>query len=518
MRFNKTAKGKSKTVNHEGDKAYKLSPEMNLYSTVCTASLQPKFYEKQDETLERIRELIKKCKPEFVAKLAIYAREKMYLRSVPIVLAVELAKQHNKDSVVSKTTERVIQRADELVEIMAYYQTTQQLDVKVESKKKLAKLSKQISKGVANAFNKFNEYQFGKYNRPSEIKLRDVLFLTHPKPKDKEQEKLFKKIIDDKLEVPYTWEVELSNIGQKHFETEEEKQAAFMSKWEELIDSKKLGYMALLRNLRNILNINVSKKHIINIAKTLSDKENVKKSKQLPFRFLSAYKELQKNDNPLTNMILDALEEAILVSTENIKGYDYDTSVLIACDVSSSMNQSISAKSKIENYDIGLTLGMLLQNKCKSVITGVFGDEWKNVQLPKKSILQNIQELGKLNSEVGWSTNGWKVLEYLIEKKIKVDKIMIFTDCQMWNSDISTNESNDCSELSMFHKLWKDYKKINIEAKMYLFDLSGCGTTPLFVDERDVYLIAGWSDKIFDVLEGIDNGESALNEINKIAF
>jgi hypothetical protein len=195
------------------------------------------------------------------------------------------------------------------------------------------------------------------------------------------------------------------------------------------------------------------------------------------------------------------------VSAENIKGYDYSTSVLIACDVSGSMETAISERSKIQYYDIGLLLGMLLQHRCKSVISGFFGEDWKVVNLPKNNILSNADELRKREGEVGYSTNGWKVIDYLNEKKLKADKIMMFTDCQLWGSGWGGKH---------IQKEWIEYKKFYPQAKLYLFDMSGYGNAPLDINQQDVYMIAGWSDKIFEVLEAIEEGGSAVEEIEKI--
>ena len=504
MRFNKTTKQNSITQNYEGEKAYKLTPELELYSMVVTSTLNPKFYEPSEDgnILSRLVSLIKNVSPEFVAKLAIYTREKMYLRTIPLVLAVNLAEIHNGDNLISKLVERIIQRPDEITEILAYYQVYHSRT----DTKKLNKLSKQIQKGVAKAFNKFDEYQFAKYNRATEVKLRDALFLSHAKPQRGKKE-LFKKIAEDKLEIPYTWEVELSQLGQQSFETEEEKVNAFKQKWEELIDSKKVGYMALMRNLRNILEVNVSTQYLSKVCSYLSNPEAVRKSKQLPFRYLAAYRELKSVSSPYTSMVLNALEDAVKVSAENIKGYDYNTSVCIACDVSGSMEYPISSRSKVQYYDIGLMLGMLLQSKCKAVVSGMFGDDWKIVQLPQTSILHNADELHEREGEVGYSTNGWKVIRYLNENQIKIDKVMIFTDCQLWNSGWDDAHIQD---------EWREYKRFNPTAKLYLFDLAGYGNTPLSVQRDDVYLIAGWSDKIFDVLEALDKGGSVIDEINKM--
>lgn len=504
MKFNVLKRSTKATTNYEGAKAYRMSPEMELYTAVVTASLSNKFYEKQEDTLKRIVELIGKVDPRFVAKLAIYTREKMYLRSIPMVLAVELAKVHRGDSLVKNTVNRVIRRADEITEMLAYYQ----LSNAREGEKKLNKLSKQVQKGIAASFNKFDEYQFAKYNRPSDVTLKDALFLTHPKASSDEQQALFNKIVNDALEVPYTWEVELSRLGQATYENDAAKKAAFTAKWEELIDSGKLGYMALMRNMRNILQADVSSLHARKVATRLADPQQVSRSKQLPFRFLAAYREIRQVDSIYTSYFLSSLEKAVKVSAENIKGFDLDTRLVLAADVSSSMYSPVSAKSKIRCYDIGLMLSMLMRYRSENVITGIFGDRWKVVNLPQESILANTEKLNKIEGSVGYSTNGHKVIDYLISKSQVVDKVMIFTDLQMWD-----NQSVGAS----LQKSWKKYKKsIAPDAKLYLFDLQGYGKTPLRVNDNDVFLIGGWSDKIFEVLAAIESGSNALKEIEKI--
>jgi hypothetical protein len=503
MKFNASTKEKNSVTNYEGAPAYRLSSEWHLYSAVVTSALNNNFYETADDRLKAIRYLISYNNPLFVARLAVYAREQMNLRSVPLVLATELSKIHSGDSLVSRLTSRIIQRADEITELLAYYQQSNDR----KNRKKLNRLSKQLQHGLQEAFNKFDEYQFAKYNRDTEVKLRDALFLVHPKAKDENQQILFNKIAGNTLETPYTWETELSALGQTEFASEQEKATAFCTKWEELIDSGKLGYMALLRNLRNMLESKVSAKHIKQVCETLVSEDKVLKSKQLPFRFLAAYRELSSISSCYVAQLMDALEKAVMISARNIAGFDESTKVLIACDVSGSMQQAISPKSKIQNYDIGLMLGMLLKSRCKNAVAGIFGDTWKTVDLPNDNVLSNVKAFYKREGEVGYSTNGYLVLLDLISHRKVMDKIMIFTDCQLWDSHRS---------MSTMKEMWKRYKAIAPDAKLYLFDLSGYGTTPLNIAARDVYLIAGWSDKIFDLLAAIDNGENALAQIEKI--
>jgi len=503
MKFNFYTKKANATINYEKAEAFELSAAMELYTAVETAGLSDQFYEKADDKLKRLCSLIEKNDAVFVAKLAVYVREKMYLRSIPLVLTVELAKRYNGDALISKMTNRVVLRADEITELLAYYAMANERN----NVKQLNKLSKQLQKGLAEAFNKFDEYQFAKYNRDAKVKLKDALFLVHPKAKDEAQQVLFDKIVKDELQTPYTWEVELSALGQQKFDSDEVKKDAFRAKWEELIFSNKVGYMATLRNLRNILEAEVSKAALNKVCDYLSNENAVAKSKQLPFRFLSAYRELKVLNNGRVATVLNALEDAVLFSVQNIAGYNDETKVVIAADVSGSMQRPISAKSKVQNYDIGLMLAMLLQSRCENVVTGMFGNTWKVINVPKKNILSNVDEFHRREGEVGYSTNGYLVIKDLLARKKVVDKIMVFTDCQLWNSN-NTNET--------IAGLWKQYKQIAPNAKLYLFDLAGYGNTPLNVLRDDVFLIAGWSDKIFDVLNAIENGSDALEMINSI--
>src|SRR5688572_5350047 len=108
MKFNILKRKENIVSNYEGAKARVLTPELELYSAVVTAGLSDSFYETADAKLQRIKDLMIKNDPEFVAKLAIYTRNQMHLRSVPLVLAIELAKQNSGKTLVSKTVSGVV--------------------------------------------------------------------------------------------------------------------------------------------------------------------------------------------------------------------------------------------------------------------------------------------------------------------------------------------------------------------------------------------------------------------------
>lgn len=108
---------------------------------------------------------------------------------------------------------------------------------------------------------------------------------------------------------------------------------------------------------------------------------------------------------------------------------------------------------------------------------------------------------------MGYSTNGYKVIDYLSEKNLSVDKVMFFTDLQMWDSTARN---------AKIRNSWEKYKKMFPKSKLYLFDLNGYGMSPLKLAQPDVYLIAGWSDKVFDILSAVDKGKEAVEVIKNV--
>ena len=508
MRFNfKFRQPAAPVRNHEGAPAYLLTPALELYAAVATAALSDQFYEAADTRLARLRALVAQNDPLFVARLAVYAREQLYLRSVPLVLAVELARIHQGDSLVSRLVARVVQRADEIPELLACYaQANGRTGIKT-----LGRLSKQVQHGLALAFNRFDAYQLAKYNRDGAVRLRDALFLVHPKPRDEAQQAVFNQLVAGTLPTPYTWETELSAAGQVAYGSPAERQAALTATWETLVASNRLGYMALLRNLRNLLEVNVNAATLTQACATLADATQVARARQLPFRFLAAYREVLALNHGAAAPVLAALEAAIVASARNLRGFGPDTRVVVACDVSGSMQKPVSARSKVLLYDVGLVLAMLLQSRCQHVVTGMFGDRWKRVTVPQGQVLRNVQELYRREGEVGYATNGHLVIQDLRQRHEVVDKVLIFTDCQLWDS---TGRNGSLAQE------WVAYRaNVAPQARLYLFDLAGYGPTPLSVHEaQGVALIAGWSDKIFDVLAALENGGNALTEIEKITL
>jgi len=320
---------------HEGAKAKAVTPEQQLRRSVMACMLWEKnFYEDGDEVAKRIAETIKHVPAYKVALIAVEAREKMKLRHVPLLIVREMARLETHRNFVSRTLERVIQRADELAEFLAIYWR----DGKVP-------LSAQVKKGLARAFTKFDEYALSKYNRDGAIKLRDVLFLCHAKPKDEGQAILWKKLIAGELSTPDTWEVSLS-AGKDKKET-----------WERLISEGKLGGLALLRNLRNMKDAGVSEKILF------AGIERMKTDRILPFRFIAAARYAPQWE--------DKIEPVMLRCLEGKRKLPGTTALLL--DRSGSMDCQISAKSDLTRYDAACGLAILVRELAENVKIFSFG-------------------------------------------------------------------------------------------------------------------------------------------------
>src|SRR4051812_30101878 len=234
------------------------------------------FYEDGQSIAARIKDLVSKVPAEDVAALAVRARMEMKLRHVPLLLARELVR--NKYNVASLLPQ-IINRPDELGEFLTLYW-----------KDGRRPIASSVKRGLAAAFTKFNEYSLAKYNRDVGIKLRDVLFLVHPKPKDAEQEAVWKRLVDGKLATPDTWETALSGGEDKN------------TAWTRLLTEKKLPALALLRNLRNMDEAKVDKA-LIKTALGECNPEWV-----LPFRFISAAKYAPTLEPELETLMFKCLE------------------------------------------------------------------------------------------------------------------------------------------------------------------------------------------------------------------
>ncbi|WP_416398155.1 TROVE domain-containing protein [Allohahella sp. A8] len=322
---------KPTVFTEQGAQAKRINPEQQLRRLVMSCMLWEKEFYVDGQTIsEQIFDAVKHAGAHASALIAMQARSSMNLRHAPLLVAASMAYHFRGDPVVGRTIADVIQRADELAEIISI---CAHLNGVTPDKVKPV-LGAQVKKGVAEAFQKFDAYSMAKYNRKSAITLRDALFLVHAKPKDEAQAAIWQKLIDGKLESPDTWEVGLSGGGDKK-ET-----------FERLLAEGKLGYLALLRNLRNMVEAKVD---LSLVRDALAARKGA--GRVLPFRFVAAARQAPQLE--------PAIDAALLASLEELPKLKGRTAVLI--DVSGSMEyDKVSARSDMSRLDAAATLGAVI--------------------------------------------------------------------------------------------------------------------------------------------------------------
>jgi len=479
-KFNPTVK-KSKTLteNLAGGQAYAQSNELALVSMLLTSFVNDQFYKSGSTTLKDLKALSEKIKDkEFVAKAAIYARDKFGMRSITHGLAAELTSQLTGFDWGKNFYDKVVVRPDDMTEILSYYLAN-------KTDKSKPKFPNALKKGFATAFDKFDNYQISKYKMSNkEVKLVDVVNIVHPIPTDRNREAL-NLLINDKLKNTETWEAKLSAAGQTA-ENEEDLSKLKSDAWGELISTKRIGYFALLRNLRNI--ITQAPDAVTAACELLVDENLIKRSRVLPFRFATAYEEISKlGSDKAVRDVLVAINQALEVSLVNVPKFDGET--LVVMDVSGSMSGKPS--------EIASLFGAILAkvNNC-DVMTFSNDAQYKSYN-PLDSVMT-------IRGSFRYAGGGTNVRSVFQKANKAYDNIILLSDFQSWIGYTTPTKE--------FFKYKKDY---DCNPHVFSWDLAGYSTLQL--PESQVYCLAGFSDKVFDVIKLLKTDKNALiNEIKSI--
>ena len=467
-------------VNHEGSLLFGTSEKTSLYLAASTWMVgEPKFYETSNEETDRIIGLIHivaENDPNFVLDLAVYLRNSMYLRMAPQVLLAETAMTNRTEltkGTMREYTQMIIQRPDEICSIIAY----------IKSRNK--KVPMGIKRGIADKFGEFNEATLQKYNRTTrQVKLKNALTLSHPKPKNDEQSKMFKRLLEDKLTPGKTWETKISESGSSQ------------ESWSEIIVDMK--YMATLRNLRNLMKYEAG----IDVAlERITDEKNIKNSKQFPYRFYSAWKSIESEpEDPGMNKgeIMSALSKAMNTSVGNMNKLEGKTAIL--ADVSWSMQSAkVSGKSNVSCSDVATLYSSIASSFCKKSIVYAFSSEIKQVVPASSDIFANMESIQNSISHNG--TNGYLAIKELIDSGKSVDRIIIFTDMQIWDDNTMFRQDDG----QAFQTEFLRYKNsVNPNVKLYCVNLAGYPGVMMPEGYPNVYTISGFSDKMFDFVKNQD--------------
>lgn len=460
-RYN-TSRAGTATTNLAGGKAYKQTNKLELVSTLLTTFVTDTFYRSGTQTQETIKNLVSSIEDkEFVAKTALYARDVFNMRTGSHIVAGEIANLVHGEAWLKDFYNKIVVRPDDMLEILSYLKTNNY------------KIPNALKKGFATALQTFNEYEVAKYKKTSKsLSLVDVVNLVHPKPTE-----AITKLVKGTLEAPETWEVLITQAGSNL--------NAKKLAWKKLVLEKKLGYMALIRNLRNILEY--ANETIDEVCVQLTNPEKIAKSRMLPFRFFTAVDEIEKLNFDNTRKVIVALAQALDISLKNVPELSGKT--LVVVDESGSMSGKPATIAS-------MFASILVKSNPKADLM-FFENTARYANFnpldTTLSVARNMQF-----SKGGTNFNS------IFESAHKVyDRIIILSDMQGWVGNTPVKSFNE-------------YKN-RTGANPYIFswDLQNTGTMQF--PEANVFALAGWSDQVFDTIKLLESDKNALiSEIEKI--
>lgn len=470
------------TRNLSGGEAWAQDAELELASLITTSMVTDKFYRSANAELDRMIELISQVDPYFAAQAAVYARTTDGLRSITHAVAAEIGHAVKGEQWTKRFFNAVVRRPDDITEILSYY---------------LAKYGKPIpnsmKKGLSFAFGKFDAYQLAKYRGENQgLSLVDAVNLVRPKATKRQGAVYNRKtgrwengaigdLVGGTLRSTDTFESKLSAAGP----SKEAKEEA----WQDLLRDGRIGYMALLKNLRNIAT--QAPALVPRACELLTDPERVAKSLVLPFRYMTALHQLEGHPQ-----ILAALSQAVDLSLVNVP--DLGQSVLVAVDGSGSMGGPVAGNEEMTRKGVASLFAAALYKKTFADVA-VFGSTCGPVRglNPADSTLTNADKI--FRTCYGHSTNFQSIFETAARGH---DTVVIFSDMQANVDGYSYGYSHPGGAFASYKS------KFKVNPHVFAFDLAGHGSAQF--PKNNVYQLAGFSDKSLAMLAQFKQDPRAL--------
>lgn len=481
-KFNETKKRRGPdTVTFEGATAYEKTLDVDWLNNLFSNFVEDGYYESAEDRLARYVDLTKKMidkyGPEFVARATFFARNELGMRSISHVTAAIL----NGYSFDRKRNfyANLMARPDDVSEIFSILDSWGQ------------KRSHALVRGASDYVSHLSAYQIDKYSmKTKNWSMLDVINVTHPKSE------VVDRFYNGTLQKAGTWEQVISAS-----KTDEERNEA----WKSLVENHDLGYMALIRNLNNILDSGVDTGWIIdNLVPQLTDREKILRSKVFPYRIYVAYKNLTVNNIE----VVSALAKAFELSCVNAPVFDGDSLVIL--DVSGSMCSPISDKSRVEIKEACACYAAILYMRGNMDFVK-FGSYAKRCEYNKLDNVFDVIARMCYNDELGCGTNISSALDQIDRH---YDRIFIFSDMQVMDSScydwwwVDPKDRRD--QVSVLHKCFEKFGK----SRVYSFDLGNYKVSPFNIGAGDIMYLSALSEKVFGLLKLVEDNRSVIDYIN----
>jgi 60 kDa SS-A/Ro ribonucleoprotein len=450
--------------NLAGGNAYAVDERTELIGLIWTSFCADSFYSKWSASLGRLRTLVAKH-PELASKAALVARRRFGLRSISHVVAALVAHEARGQSWLRPFLYNIVKRPDDMLEILA-----------VRSALGLPKaVPHSMRRAFADRLTEQSAYSLAKYRGDDKtFSLRDAVFLCHPKPTEAIQS-----LVAGTLKNTETWEA-MGNSAET---------------WTTLLNENKLGYLALLRNLRNIAQIGDAS--LIRLAaKALVDPTAIQKSLTMPHQYVRALNALCENKLSLIpKVLLEALSEATELSLSNLPQWPGTT--IIALDGSGSMRPAYDLqqgrKPGRDPWTTARCFAAALWKRCENPIFIPFTTVAEIVPLPVAPTLTLQELIDRKVASGGTATDS--VFDLLNRRSIPADRVILLTDEQSW--------AGSSTAFQAFER-WRQGTHCN--PIVHSVDLESYGTCQFPTNRLN--LVFGWNNHLFDILKALEEGTS----------
>lgn len=476
------------TVNNAGGTAYTLSDKATLAQLAMTGCFNGTYYVSGEDQLKKTLELANKLPPEFVAKLAVYARQKGLMKDMPAVLAAVVA---GKDSdLLSKIFSKVIDNPKMLRNFVQVIRSG------ATGRKSLGTRPKKLIQDYLDGLTDEQLFKADVGNDPS---LQDIIKLVHPKPSNKARSAMYGYLLDKEYN-----KRDLCKLAQSFEAFKKDLKGEIPDVPFQMLTAlpltnehwKQIAENATWTQTR--MNLNTFERHGVFadakltkvVIDKLQDEEQVKRAKVFPYQLYTAY---QNVDAKVPAKVSIALQKAADLALANIP--EFEGKVYVMVDTSGSMKSPAtgnrgSVTTKTQCVDVAALVASAILRKNPDTEIVPFDTQVHQIKLnPLDSIVTNAQTLARFG---GGGTNCSEALAYVNRKNAKGDLVIYVSDNESWVDSGHYRSTATMTE-------WNKFKARNPNAKLVCIDITPNGTTQAH-DREDILNVGGFSDQVFDVI------------------
>lgn len=503
------------SVNEAGGVAYKLSDKAALAQYVCTGTFNGTYYVSGKDQLNRLLELSKKVDVNFLAKLAVYARQNAFMKDSPAVLVAIVASRDT--DLLASIFNKVIDNPKMLRNFIKVVRSG------VTGKKSFGTRTKKL---IQKYLDNLTDEQLFKADVGNDPSLQDIIKLVHPKPGNKARSALFGYLLDKKYN-----QRDLCNLAKSFEAFKKNLKGEIPDVPFQMLTALPLTNAHWAQIAENAtwtqtrMNLNTFARHEVFadnkltklVADRLQDEDQVKKAKVFPYQVYTAY---QNVDSTVPAKVTMALQKSADLALANIP--EFEGKVYVMVDTSGSMQSPVtghrgSVTTKTTCVDVAALVAsaVLRKNPDTEVIPFDTQVHTKFRLNPLDSIVTNAKTLAAFG---GGGTNCSEALAYVNRNNGKGDLVIYVSDNESW---VDSGNGYGYHRGTATMAEWNKYKVRNPNAKLVCIDITPNGTTQAH-DRSDIINIGGFSDNVFSVIEMFvkygNNGNLWISEIEKVSL